>query len=72
MSTSILYHAYNLKGVQYKATSYEGNSLVFAVEMTGEQIKCPKCKKREFIYKGSKTRRFNMESDWPKAMFFGP
>ncbi len=69
MSTSILYHAYNLKGVHYKATTYEGNSLVFAAEMTGEHIKCPKCKKREFIYKGSKTRRFNMSPIGRKRCF---
>ncbi len=38
MSTSILYHAFGLKGIRYKATRYDGAYLIFEAEMVTQDI----------------------------------
>ena len=43
MSASNLYHAYGIKGVQYKSTQYVKNSIIYFVEMVYQKIHCPKC-----------------------------
>jgi len=39
MSTSILYHAFNLKGVEFESTEFLGNAIIFSVVMTDKLIK---------------------------------
>lgn len=58
MSTSILYHAFNLKGIKCKSTQFLGNTVIFSVEMTEKCIKCPACGCRHTILKGQKKRMF--------------
>ncbi len=58
MSTSILYHAFGLKGIRYKATRYEGEYLIFEVEMVTKDIPCSDCGTTDIIFKGSKWRQF--------------
>ncbi len=60
MSTSILYHAFNLQGIEYRATQFLGNTIIFSVEMTDKFTKCPACGCRHTIFKGQKTRWFKM------------
>jgi Zn-dependent protease len=60
MSTSILYHAFNLKGITYKATRYEGDAMVFFADIRRDFIRCPKCGCRHFTFKGQKTRKLHM------------
>ncbi len=43
MSTSVLYHAFQVEGVKYKSTSYEGSCLIFNAEMNDRYLKCPRC-----------------------------
>ena len=62
MSTSILYHAFGLKGIQYKATRYEGEYLIFEAEMVTKDISCPGCGKTDIIFKGSKRRQLLLPS----------
>ena len=57
MSTSILYHAFGLKGIRYNATRYEGEYLIFEAEMVTKDIPCPDCGTTGIIFKGSKWRR---------------
>ena len=41
MSTSLLYHAYGISGVQYKSTKYEKKSITIHAEMVNPiQCKC--------------------------------
>ncbi len=59
MSTSILYHAFGLKGITYQATEY------LALQSSRARLdrslhKYPECGHREVIFKGSKTRRLLM------------
>ncbi len=60
MSTSLLYHAYSIKGVQYKSTVYEKGTIIFITEMTRKYAICPKCKNFHTIFKGKQKRRFHM------------
>lgn len=60
MSTSMFYHAFNLKGIEYRSTQFLGNAIIFSVEMTGKCIKCPACGCCHTIFKGQKTRWFRM------------
>lgn len=59
MSTSILFHAFNLKGIKYISTVFSGDTIIFRAEMDCN-VKCPKCGKRHTIYRGQKTRDFLM------------
>ena len=60
MSTSILYHAFNLKGIEHVSTRFLGNAIIFSAEMTDSFTKCPRCGCRCSTYKGQKTRWFKM------------
>lgn len=62
MSTSLLYHAFNIRGVEYRSTSFLGNSIIFHAEMTYKFNKCPQCDGHQNIFKGQKTRLFKMGS----------
>jgi transposase len=60
MSTSLLYHAFLLKGIQYQSTQYLEDRIIFAAQMTDQYIKCPCCGCRKAAFKGRKTRQFLM------------
>jgi len=56
MSTSLLYHAFNIKNVEYRSTQYLGNQVIFKAEMSNSIRSCPYCKNTQVIFKGKKTR----------------
>jgi transposase len=60
MSTSILYHAFGLKGIRYTSTHYNADAVILRAEMTDALIQCPKCGCREATMKGQKSRWFFM------------
>ncbi|MFW8602551.1 ISL3 family transposase, partial [Desulfobacterota bacterium M19] len=60
MSTSILYHAFGLKGIEYRSTRYIGNFVIFSAEMKNRNFICPKCRGDQIIYKGRKHRWLRM------------
>jgi transposase len=60
MSTSVLYHAFGLKGINCQSTQYLSDSVIFNAEMTEQFIRCPKCGCRRATRKGQKTRWFVM------------
>ena len=43
MSTSILHHAFGLKGIHHKGTGYYGDCILIKAGMTDNVIRCPKC-----------------------------
>jgi transposase len=69
MSTSNLYHAYGIKGVQYKSTRYEKKSIIYFAEMVYQKIPCPKCSGKNSHFKGQKKRRFRMTPVGSKKCF---
>ncbi len=60
MSTSILYHAFGLKGIEYRGTSFLADTLIFRAEMNKQVIRCPNCGCRRITFKGQKRRWFQM------------
>lgn len=61
MSTSLIYHAFGIKGVKYIRTEYKKGNTIFYAEVTARLEKCPVCKSRRTIHrKGSKHRLIRM------------
>jgi len=60
MSSSLLYHAFNLKGIKYHSMDFLGNSIIISAEMTGGTVKCPDCSQKQFTLKGKKVRWLRM------------
>ena len=69
MSTSVLYHAFQIDGVKYKSTAYEGSALIFNVEMSDKYQYCPHCRSRDIAFKGHKERRFHLPPMGGKQCF---
>ena len=60
MSTSILYHAFGIRGIHYEATRYFGDCVVISCRMTDRYVKCPECSNRKATFKGQKYRLLRM------------
>jgi transposase len=60
MSTSLLYHAFGLKGIHCQSIQYVSDSVIFNATMSEDFIRCPKCGHRKATRKGQKTRWFHM------------
>ena len=60
MSTSLLYHAFNIRGVDYRATRYIGNRIVIKTEMRTDQGLCATCESVNIILEGKKKRFFHL------------
>ena len=60
MSTSILYHAFGLKGIEYRATHFVADRIIFSAEMNDQWVRCPQCGCRDTSFKGQKRRWFFM------------
>ena len=60
MSTSLLYHAFNIKEVEYRATKYIGNNIIFKAEMGASIKSCSFCQSGDVIFKGKKIRYFHL------------
>jgi transposase len=61
MSTSVLYHAFGIKGVKYISTKYAYGTVIFHAEVTNAIEHCPECKSdRTQRKKGIKIREFKM------------
>ena len=46
MSTSLLYHAYGLKGYQYVRTTYLQGQVHFTIRLPRDRLRCPICGSR--------------------------
>jgi transposase len=58
MSTSLLYHAFGLRGYDYVKTDYTEGTVVFTVEQRPHTCRCPQCDSRDVIHHGHETRAF--------------
>lgn len=58
MSTSLLYHAFGVRGYGYVRTEYDGGEIHFTIEQPDGQLRCTACGCREVIRKGGRMRRF--------------
>jgi len=69
MTTSLLYHAYGISGVEHKSTKYAESQVVIAAEMTHNSIYCPNCRHYKGIFRGKKIRRFHLPPFGSKKCF---
>jgi len=56
MSQSTLYHAFGIRGVTYRSTSFLGNAIIFNVETTNRHVIYCGCGHRHCTFKGQKMR----------------
>jgi transposase len=61
MSTSLLYHAFGLKGVKYISTEYKNGSTIFRAEVTSSIENCPACGSWDTVHRqGFKERMLRL------------
>lgn len=59
MSTSLLYHAFGLRGYKYLSTRYETGKTIFVVTEDPDHIMCSRCHSKRIWVRGhNKVRRF--------------
>jgi transposase len=58
MSTSLLYHAFGIRGYDYVRTDYRGGATIFTIRQDPEDCRCSACGSREVISRGHAERRF--------------
>ena len=58
MSTSLLYHAFGIRGYQYTRTDYHDGQVTFTIEQEPQACRCPACGSPEVKHRGCVERRF--------------
>src|SRR6516162_11182458 len=58
MSTSLLYHAFGIRGYKYSRTEYDNGKVIFTIYQEPETYRCSACGSREVISRGQVERRF--------------
>jgi transposase len=69
MSTSLLYHAFGVRGYRYVKTEYVGGEVVFTMEQPRESYRCPVCGSDDVIGRGHNCRRFRTVSIGGKPVY---
>ena len=69
MSTSLLYHAYGLKGYQYVRTAYLQGQVHFTIRLPRDRLRCPVCGSRHVHPRGLAERRFRSLSIGRRPVF---
>jgi len=58
MSTSLLYHAFGVRGYRYVKTEYVGGKIILSIEQPRESYCCSACGSGNVIGRGQTPRRF--------------
>jgi len=58
MSTSLLYHAFGIRGYDYVRTQYQDGQVIFTISQAPEDCRCSACGSRQVISRGHVERRF--------------
>jgi transposase len=58
MSTSLLYHAFGIRGYQYTRTDYQGGQVIFTIHQDPETCRCSACGSPDVQSRGRVERRF--------------
>jgi transposase len=69
MSTSLLYHAFGVRGYRYVKTEYVGGEVIFTIEQPRESYRCPVCRSEHVIGRGQSCRRFRTVSIGGKPVY---
>ena len=58
MSTSLLYHAFGIRGYDYVRTDYQDGQVIFTIAQDPQDCRCSACGSRAVISRGQVERRF--------------
>lgn len=58
MSTSLLYHAFGLRGYDYVKTEYQEGGVIFTMRQRPHTYRCPVCNSRAVLPRGHQERTF--------------
>ena len=58
MSTSLLYHAFGIRGYQYTRTDYKGGQTIFTIHQDATTCRCSGCGSPQVLSRGQVVRRF--------------
>jgi len=47
MSTSLLYHAFSIRGYKYVRTAYQDGQVIFTIDQEPKTLRCEACGSRE-------------------------
>jgi transposase len=71
MSTSLLYHAFGVRGYRYVSTRYEEGSIVLSIRQERQRLRCPVCASRCVLLHGGQRRLFRMLPIGRKRVYVG-
>jgi len=69
MSTSLLYHAFGVRGYRYVKTVDAGGEALFRIEQPRESYRCPVCGSDDVIGRGQNRRQFRTVSIGSKPVY---
>jgi transposase len=69
MSTSLLYHAFGIRGYQYVRTEYQDGQVIFTIHQEPETCRCSACGSRQVIARGQVERCFRSLPIGSRATF---
>ena len=69
MSTSLLYHAFGVRGYRYMKTEYIEGAVIFTIEQPRESYRCSACGSDDVIGRGQNPRRFRTVPIGGKAVY---
>jgi transposase len=69
MSTSLLYHAFGIRGYQYTRTDYQGGQVIFSIRHEPQTCRCSACGSPQVQSRGRVERRFRTVPIGSRATF---
>ena len=69
MSTSLLYHAFGIRGYQYTRTDYQDGQVIFTIHQEPETCRCSACGSPRLNFRGRVERRFRTVPIGRRATF---
>jgi transposase len=69
MSTSLLYHAFGIRGYHYTRTDYQDGQTIFTIRQEPETCRCPACGSPQVQSRGQVQRRFRAVPIGSRATF---
>lgn len=62
MSTSLLYHTFDIRGYRYVNTKYQGGAVIFNIRQEPGELRCPVCGAPKVIRRGQVQRHLRNET----------
>src|SRR5437868_14231896 len=69
MSTSLLYHAFGIRGYYYTRTDYQNGQVIFSIHQEPEDCRCSACGSSHVVSRGRVERRFRSLPIGSRATF---